>query len=216
MTTETIESAAAPAVTPEPPKPQVLVEQIPPDALKPRLEAAKATGRAELLRELGVSDPDQLKTALASIAAAAEAKKSDAEKLATHLAELERTRASLTDATTAVASVWATESAKLTAEQLAAVDELAGNSVTAKVRALNVLRKTWAAAPAAQAPVAPTAQAPTAPIQTPASTAPTGGAPAPTGTSQTDHKAVYEQLSKTNPVQAARYLNAHEREIFPA
>ena len=212
MTTETIETAVATtANAAEAPKPQVQADALPPDALKARLDAAKATGRAEVLRDLGVTDTEQLKTALASITAAAEAKKSDAEKIAGHLAELERTRASLTDATAAVASVWATESSKLTAEQLAAVDELAGDSVTAKVRALNVLRKTWTAAAPTAAPTTTPAAAPA-----PTSTAPTTGGPAPTTTSQTDHKAVYEQISKENPVQAARYLRAHEREIFPA
>lgn len=202
----------------ETPKPQVLADSLPSDALKARIDAAKATGRAEFLRELGVTDPEQLKAALAMAAAAEDAKRSDAEKLAIHLSELDKTRASLAEAKSAIGLLWAEQSAALTPEQLEAVNALAGDDPTAKVKTLGVLRKTWATQAAQQSAAAqtPAAAPPTAPAQTPATTSPSGGAPPPTTTSQTDHKAVYEQLSKTNPVKAARYLNAHEREIFPA
>jgi len=190
--------------TVEPPKPVVPSSALPEDTLKARIDAAKATGKNELLKELGVTDPAQLKAALDSIKAAEEAKKTEAEKLAGHLAELERTRATLADATAAIESVWATESTKLTAEQLAAVDALGGQSSAAKVRALNLLRPTWATQPA------PSAQASAAP---PATTSPAPNAPPATTISPTDPKARHADLLAKNPVAAANYAAQHP-EVF--
>ena len=194
----------------EAPKPHVPASALPDDALKSRLEAAKATGRNELLRELGVTDPAQLKTALASIAAAEEARKTETEKFAELSTKEKQAQARLAVLDQAVASVWEAESVKLTPEQSKAVTDIAGDDVAMRVRTLNVLRATWATPPALAA------QTPSATPQTLASTAPSAGAPAPTTTSQTNHKAHYEELQKTNPIQAARYLQSHEREIFPA
>lgn len=193
-----------PAATPaEPVKPSVPASALPEDALSARIAAAKATGKNELLKELGVTDPAQLKAALDSIKAAEEAKKTEAEKLAGHLAELERTKATLADATAAIESVWATESTKLTAEQLAAVDALGGQSSAAKVRALNLLRPTW---------VTPTAP-PQAPAAPPATTSPAPNAPPTTTISPTDPKARHADLLAKNPVAAANYAAQHP-EVF--
>lgn len=207
MSDQSMGTAPEAAIVPpaiEPPKPVVPVGALPEDALKPRLEAAKATGRNDLLRELGVTDTAQLKAALDTIKTAEDAKKSDAEKLALHLSELAQTRATLADATAAIESVWAAESVKLTPEQLTAVDSLGGQNVAAKVRALNVLRPTWIAAPVAVPPVEL------------ANTSPAPNAPTTTTTSPANHKSIYESLAKENPVQAARYLARFERDIFPA
>lgn len=209
---------AGPAVTPpappaappvaDPPKPVVPVSVMPDDALKPRLEQAKHTGRTELLASLGLKDEAELTAVVAAHKQTLESQKTEQQKAAEREAALLTQTTRLTALEQAVKSTWDAEATKLTPEQLGAVTAIAGEDIALRVRTLNALRPTWATA----AP-APTALA-AAPA--PASTAPTGGAPAPAGTqSPVDHKSHFEALQKVNPIAAARYMSEHAREIYP-
>lgn len=216
MTTAADTNPAAPA-TPvpaaDPPKPHVEASALPPDALKTRLAEAEAKGQRDLLKTLGVASPEEAARAVADAKAAAEAKRTEAEKLTAREVELADARKQISEYQTAIDAVWANESVKLTPTQLEAINDVVGADANsaAKTRVLASLRKTWTAPPA-PAPAAPAA----APPPAPASTTAAAPAPAPAGnTSPTDHKAVFEDLQKTNPIRAAAYLQAHEREIFP-
>lgn len=192
----------------EPQKPHVQADALPPDALKARIDAAKATGRTEVLRELGVTDTAQLKAALESIAAAEAAKKTEAEKFAELSTKAQQQQARLTQYEQAVATVWEAEAAKLTAEQSKAVTDIAGDDVALRVRTLNVLRPTWASA---NAQVVATTPAVT--VSAPANTSPAPNAPTPTTTSPSDPKAQHALLLQKNPVAAANYAAIHP-EVF--
>jgi len=190
-------------------KPHVLASSIPEEALTARLEAAKRTGQTELLKSLGVTDAAQLKGAIDALKAAEDAKRTDAEKLANLLAEKQTNEAKLGEYAKAIDSVWASESTKLTTEQLAAITALAGDDSAKRIQALNALRPTWVAAQT-QTTTAPT----TAPKPL-ATTAAPAAAPTPTVTESTiDHAAEWQRLREINPPRAALYLEQHEREIF--
>jgi hypothetical protein len=183
---------------------------MPDDALKPRLEQAKHTGRTELLASLGVKDEGELAAVVAAHKASAEAAKTEQQKAVEREAALLAQNSRLSVLEQAVKSTWEAEAARLTADQLAAVTAIAGEDVAMRVRTVNALRPTWTAVPPAAGTPPPAAAPP------PASTAPSPGAPTPAGaTSPTDHKAKFEQLQKQNPIAAARYMNEHAREIYP-
>jgi hypothetical protein len=196
---------ATPAPAPETPKPVVPASALPDDALKPRLEAAKATGRNDLLRELGVTDPAQLKAALDAIKTAEEAKKTDAERATAQAVELAKAQAKLGEYSQAIDTMWTAEAPKLTPEQLSAVNTIAGDDNAKRLQTLNALRATWA--------MAPVATQQTQPAAPPANTAPAPNAPPATTVSPTDTKAVYASLNARNPVAAANYAAQHP-EVF--
>lgn len=215
--TPPVEGQTPAAIVPpsDPAKPHVLASSLPDDALKARLDAAKATGRAEFLRELGVTDTAQLKSALEEARLAAEARKTESEKFADLTAKEQQARAKLNQYEQAILTVWDAESARLTPEQSKAVTDIAGDDVALRVRTLNALRQTWSGAtsqPATPAPAAPGA-APVPPAAPPAAdTSPAPNAPPATILSPTDPKAVYDGLKK-NPIAAANYAAQHP-EVF--
>lgn len=197
------EIASNTAPVADPPKPRVPADDLPPEALAARLEAAKRTGQTELLKQLGVDNPDQIKAALAALKAAEDAKKSDAEKLTSTQAELARANAALEKQRQMSDALWVVESAKLTPEQLAAVTTAAGDESSDRIRILAALRPTWTA------PAAPASAAP------PVSTTPNTPAPSTTPPgSPVDHKVVWEGLRASNPILAANYLLAHQSSIY--
>lgn len=166
-----------------------------PSWLAPRLERAKAAERAALLAELGVTDPEAAKTAIAEAAKAAEANKSAEQRAAETAAQLaaeKQERERLFAATRSYADhvLQGLDEAKRTA-----ITQIAGDDPAKQLAAYNALSATWGAAPAAAPATTP-----------PANTAPPPNAPPPAGsTSPTDKRAVYEQLSAKNPILAARY-----------
>lgn len=209
--TATVPAQAATPATPEA-KPHVPTSALPEEALSARLEAAKRTGQSELLKSLGVSDPAQLKSALDALKIAEDAKKTDAEKLAALLAEKQANETRLGEYAKAIDAVWSAESAKLTAEQVAAVTAVAGDDPARRMQILAAFRPTWTATvQPQQASAAPT----TVPLPTPATTAPAPTAPTPTVTNSTvDHAAEWGRLKEVNPIAAAHYLEQHSRAIF--
>ena len=196
---------AAPAAAPLPPAPG---ERPDPEWLNPRLEQAARAERAKVLAELGVTDPTAAKRALDEARTAAEANKSETEKVATRIKQLEAEAESGRAATATVRTYADAELAKLTDAQRTAVKAVAGEDANRSLSAIAALRPTWATVAAAPA----AALAP--PATPPASTAP-GPAPAPGDISPPDHKAEHSRLKAVNPIAAAAYMNEHADKIYP-
>ena len=206
---QTVPNAAQP---PAAAAPRVTVDDLPPEALSARLEQVRRAERAAFLAELGVTDPNEVKAALADAKAKAEAQKTDAEKLAALNLRVAAQSEALTVAVSQAAR-------SITAEQKAAVDAIAGNDPAVWMKTYAALAPTWGASVTAQAAPAPAAAQPATQPQattpaatsaaTPASTSPSGGAPAPGAPTQSpvDHAAVRKQLQAINPFAAARYAN---------
>lgn len=208
-------AAAAPAA-----KPQVQASELPPEALKARLDSAKEQARREMLAELGVTDTKDAKAALAELKKRQDAEKTETERLAARVAELEGKAAKAEHATQVASRRAAAELATLTEAQRAYVSKTAGDDPLRQLETIDSMREagllttTPAAAPApAPAPAAPAAATPPAPL---GSTAPAPSAPAPGQTSPVDHAAVYRSLKQSNPFAASAYLQQHQRQIFPS
>lgn len=172
-----------------------------PEWLSPRLERE----RKQLLKELGIDNPEDAKAALRAYREEQDRQKSEVQKLTEKNAALEakaRRAEELEDAIKASASA---ELSSLTSEQREAVNDIAGDDPAKVLRAIKRLAPTWARDPAPKSPPAP------------ADTAPPRDAPnGDKGTeSPPDHKARYQQLKTENPVLAAYYLQQHSQHIFP-
>lgn len=209
----------APAPAPVPAAPPAAAATTPtsaerdPEWLNQRLAKAKTSGRNDVLKELGVSSLDDVKAAINARQAQIDAEKTSAQKaseLEGSLASVKAQNAALLASVTAFATA---QMGALTEAQKAAVVAIAGDDPSRQVTTIEALRPTWAAQAAptvtpATAPAAPTT-AP-APSPAPTDTAPAPSAPSPTNAvSQPNHKAVYAELRKTNPVVAANYAFVH-------
>jgi hypothetical protein len=175
------------------------VSDLPPEALKERLERERASAQSALLKDLGVTSTDELRAAIEVARAAAEAKRTEAEKQAALIAERDALTVkvrSFGEAVTAHAN--ATLSA-LSDSQRAAVMALAGDDPAAQLKAVSALRSTWTVeVPAPRGETVPAATAPAATVPT-----------------VPDRKQEYESLKTRNPFAAATFLAAHRREIYP-
>lgn len=211
---------AAPA---PPPAASAAVDADPGDGSLPkwvaaRLEQAKRSAAADVLRAIGADTTDAAADAVKRARAAAEAEMTAAQQAAdatARAAVLQKER----DEYHGTISTYATaQLSALTPEQRTAVTTLAGDSPAAQLRAIEALRATWAA-PAPAVVLAPVvaAPAPPPPLAAPANTAPAVGAP-PAGAPPAviDHLAVLADYEKTNPVRAARYRTTYAGEIAAA
>jgi hypothetical protein len=190
------------------------------EALNARLEQKARSTRNELLAELGVTDVAGAKAAIAEANARAAAAKTVEQKLA----EAESQRESYKQQAETATALLADEVAAMLEELPADIQErvrAVGDSPLAqkaKIKELAALADSlgvdlFAEKPAA-APTNGTPQQPAKPP--PANTAPPPTAPASGSHTDVDHKAVYAQLEKENPVRAAAYLSKHVRQIYPA
>ncbi len=200
-------TSAAPATTPvATPTPEPKPGE--PDWLKPRLEQAQKSARDTLLKELGFSDPDALKSSLSELKALKEAALTEQEKAQNRIAELEPAARRAAEMEGVLKVQAESQLAGLSDTQRAAVAAIAGSDPVAVMRTINALSPTWAAAATASV-----AAAPPAPASTSAAPA---APPAAATTSPTDHYATYLELAKTNPVQAASYMGLHYAAIIAA
>lgn len=182
-------------------KPRVSAQDLPEDALKARLQQELVKGQRSALESLGVANLDEAKLAIEAWRAAEAAKKTDAERAASAAAELARVTAENSSYRAALSLTRDAEAAKLTAEQRAAVDAVAGDDPTVWIRTLHALAPTWSlAAPAAAAP------APVAPVAPPATTSAAAPAPGGPGTPPVDPKTAYAHAKATNPFLASQML----------
>lgn len=212
------QGTVAPTTTPEtatpaaPDKPRVQAADLPPEALKARLDAAKETARREMLAELGVSDPKDVKAALAELKKRQDAERSEVERLTAQTKELEG-KASRADTYAAVIAGRASA-------ELAALDEKARGFVTAEAgddpaRQLATIDRMRASGLLSSTPPAPApAAAPAAPPK-PADTAPRPNAPPEAGSvAKADIRATYDRLQAENPFAAASFALAHAGDLF--
>jgi hypothetical protein len=193
-----------------PEKPRVRADDLPPDALKARLEDAKRSAQRELLSHFGVTDVADVKAALEELRKRQDAEKSELERLRDQTAQLDGKAKKVDRYTDIITRRAMGEMESLTDSQRAAVKEIAGDDPAEQLRAVDILRKTWAAREAEQKQPDPPKPAPAA------NTAPPASAPADETVSPTDHKAVWKQLQGNNPFAATHYLAEHYAEIFPS
>lgn len=218
-----IAAPAAPPAAPAPPAPDAAD---PGDGSLPkwvaaRLEQAKRSAAADVLRAIGAETPEAAADAVKRARAAADAEKTAAQQAAEAQQRAATLQKERDDLHTTVGTVATAQLSALTAEQRAAVTAIAGDNPAAQLRTIAALRPTWtvvappAAAPAPAAPAPPAAPPP--PPAPPANTAPQAGAP-PAGSppAVTDHLAVLKGLEVTNPIRAARYRTTYAGEIAAA
>lgn len=199
------QTATAPAQqppAPTPPAPQNASDDKDPPWLSGRLDRHAK----QILKDLGIDNPEDAKAALKAYREEQERKKSDIQRLTEENAALAAKAKRAEELEQAVKTSADAEMASLTVEQREAVIDIAGDDPAKQLRAIKRLAPTWSR------------PAPAAPSPTPVSnTAPGRDAPnGDTGTeSPPDHKARYAQLKKENPVAAAYYAQVHQSEIFP-
>ncbi len=213
------ETPAAVVATPSA-KPQVQASELPPEALKARLDSAKEQARREMLAELGVTDTKDAKAAIAELKAIQDAKKSDLEKAQARIAELEGKAAKADHATQVASRRAAAELAALTDAQRAYVAKASGDDPLRQLETIDSMREAGLLATPPAAPA--TTPAGAAPAVTPPSAQPLGSTtPAPSAPQQgavspVDHNAVFQRLRTENPFLAAQYLEKHGRHIYPS
>jgi hypothetical protein len=237
-----VPAAVAPtaAAVPPPPAPLAPVAPLAPPAtpeldpqwLSSRLERAKSIGKADLLKELGATDPIAAKAAIEAARAAEESKKT-AEQRAIEAAN----KLSLAEQSRARSDALIKEQAArmmmvLSPDQQKAITDFAGDEPAEQLRAIQHFVPLWAKTPA-MAPAATEADAEltdadiaeleanlktvkearaakTAGSPPPATTSPPPGSPpATTPGSPPDHRAVYSALATKNPFAAAAYGLQH-------
>lgn len=178
------------------------------EQLAERLDRA----RREQLKQLGAENVEDVKKALDEFKAKQELEKTEAQKNAEKLAELDRVkaRAAVLEETTKARAQ--REFALLTDSQKAAVVAIAGEDHAAQLKAIDVLAPTWAASAAQDPP--PAAATKTAPAAT--TTAPPRAAPADNAQTHLTPKEQYLRLKQTDPLKAVAYLNQHAKEIYPS
>lgn len=184
-----------------------------------RLEQAKRSAAADVLRTIGAETPEAAKAAVERAKAAADAEKSAADRAAEATQRAATLQKERDDLHSTVGVYAAAQLSALTAEQRAAVTALAGDNPAAQLRTIDALRPTWAVAPPPPPAVAapPAAPAPPAPLAAPANTAaPTNAPAASPPPAATDHLAVLKNLETTNPIRAARYRTTYAGEIEAA
>lgn len=191
-------STSAPATTAPP--------ELDPNWLADRIERAKKSGAAELLKQLGTSDLAAAKAAVSAAQAAEELKKTADQRAAEA-----STRATQAEQDAARANALIKEQAArmlmvLTPEQQKSVTDFAGDNPAEQLRYIQHAAPLWAK-PAAAVTASTTEAKPAAQVAaTPTNTAPPPGAPPGTApASPPDHRAVYMQLQQSNPFAAAAY-----------
>lgn len=200
-----------PAVPPAAPdKPRVQADELPPAALKARLEAEAERTRRAVLAELGVSDTKDAKAALAELKKRQDAERTEQERLTARVAELEAQSTKAASYAAVIAGRAAAELAALPEKTRSYVTAEAGDDAAKQLATIDRLRSTGLLT---EAPVAP-AVAPTAPASAP-STAPRPGAPPEAGTVQSSsERETFEKLRETNPFRAAYYAQANAGKLF--
>jgi pilus assembly protein FimV len=222
---------AAPAIAPAAPaEPMVTMT---PAQMKARLDETRASAEKALATQLGVSVEDA-KRIIAEAKAKDDAQKSEVQRLTEQLAAAQAKSTQFDSYKATVEGRAGIEFASLTDDQKVAVESLAGSDPAARLKAIDAMKPTWAAAKAnadatalatakaaddakAAADAAAKAALPAPKVAAPASTAPNAPPPAPAAPgSPVNHAAVYEGLKKSNPAAAARYHTAHAGAILAA
>lgn len=216
--TAVVPAASTPAAPVVPPAAPTEPKVGDPDWLNGRLAQAKtnaaAEERAKVLAELGVTNADEAKTAIAAAKTAADANKSAEQRAAELKTKLDGETAKIAEQSKVIAEIAGRQMMSLTAEQSAAVKAIAGDDAGAQLRAISALQPTWIA-PATAAATAAAATTTTAPVvATAPNTAPGHTAPNGATASPPNHRAAYEATQKTNPFAAAEYGLRHSGDVY--
>lgn len=182
-----------------------------PDWLPDRLDRE----RKAILRSLGVENVEDAKTALAELKTRRDKDKTEHELVVSERDDLKTKVARLTKIEEVIKGRAELELKALTPEQRQAVTDVAGEDPSEQLRIIDKFKPTWAEAAKAAADATKqqqaTQQTPPAPKK---NTAPPRGANPSQNTQGTvSHKAIHEGLKKSNPFVAARYREAHSKEI---
>ncbi len=181
---------------PEKVEPKAKADDAEPHWLNARLERE----RAATLKRAGFDTLEDAQASATELKAKREADKTAADRAAEALSRATKAESKQKALTEAVSAFAATQLAALTDEQKAAVALIAGDDAAKQLNAITALQPTW---------VKPKAEALKA-----VDTAPGANAPLPATTSETNHKAQYESLRKTNPFAAASYALVHSGEVY--
>lgn len=198
-------AVAPPAAAATPPAPAATADPpgIDPQWLAGRLERAKGIGKTDLLKELGADSLETAKAAIADSKAAAEARKTAEQRALEASNKATQTEQALARSTALLKEQAGRMLMVLTPDQQKAVTDYAGDDPQEQLRAIHHFAPLWAKS-------AGTPPAPPAAATPPANTAPPPGAPPGNAPgSPPDHRAVYQQLSNSNPFKAAAYGLQH-------
>lgn len=213
--------AAAPAAVPAVPALASSDAAVDPNWFKPRLERE----RKATLKAAGFDSEEDAKAAAKALKDQREAEKALATKLAERDAELTQTKTRAQQLEASTKEYAGRMMIGLTEAQKNAVAAIAGDDAAAQIKAIMALTPTWAkeeaAAAAVVAATTPAVGTPAPAVAQPAAAPPANTAPgrtAPVGgdTSAPNHRAVYDELKKTNPFAAADYALQHAAEVYSA
>lgn len=184
--------------------------------LPDRLRRAEKSAREAVLAELGITNADEGKAAVAAAKAAADAKKSAEERAADLASQLTATKTAAERQAALAKEMAGRMFMALSPEHQKAVTDFAGDDPEKQYLAIKHFGPTWAeaerikeaAAKAAAVPV----PAPAAPVAStsPAPAAPTGETPA----SPADPKSIYATTRAANPFKAAAYGLANPTVVY--
>lgn len=186
------------------------------EQLKERLDRARETERAELIKALGVGSLDDVKAAIEAKRLQEEAQKSLEERLAGERAEREKQHSELMRYRETVSQRARFEIESLSDDQRAAVVAIAGDDPAQQLSTITALRPTWIQVRQAEQPadvdVDASASSPPPPATTIASRSQPGDG---SQQSTVSYLAEYERL-KLNPetrAHAAVFGNRYQKEI---
>lgn len=193
---------APPAAQPPAPSQAPAKSETPAEEKPSWLDARLERERRSLLKELGIDSTDEAKKLISEANAKKEAEKSDAQKRGELEKDLESKNKRLNEMAEALGAHATAQLKGLNDQQREAVLGIAGDDPAKQLKTIEALRPTWAGAAAPAAAASPEA---------PRNTAVAPSAPKDEGThsSPPDHKAIYAEMLKTNPILASRYALEH-------
>jgi len=195
QTTNTNVVAVVPAAPKADPKPGE------PEWLPARLQSEREREQRRIAAELGI-DLSTAKEKLAALKKLEDEQKSDQERAAEKLAELDRVKARNIKLEEAITFRAHAEMSALDASKQEAVKRIAGEDPASQLTAIDALKPTWVVAVPAALPATPTTTAP-----------PPNSMPAPgyTGVASqnVNHRETYLALKRENPIKAADYAQLY-------
>lgn len=198
----------ASAASPAPDKPKIQTDDLPPEALKARLERERDAGLKQALQELGVEDIKDAKKALDAYKKLQLEQMSETERLRAERDELAKRAARADEYSKLVSDQAIAALSSLTETQRETVAQIAGDDPVSQLKVVTQLRASG---------LLGSKPDPKPPMPAPASTAPAQSAPAPAATTEQEKAlSTYESLQKQNPVEAARYFQRNITAISAA
>lgn len=176
------------------------VDDAEPHWLNARLERERAT----MLKKFGFESVEEAQASSTELKAKREAEKTSADKAAEAVSRAKKAESGEKALKEAVAEFAASQLVGLSDEQKAAVTTIAGDDSALQLKAIAALAPTWVVKAAETQAVAVKA----------VDTAPKANAPSQVTTSETDRRAQYEALQKSNPFAAAAFGLAHASDVF--